>query len=54
MVDSVMLPGKMSNCEEDVDQFLFSLQNVSTHNPEIRYNEIHSLIKNEFARDRFL
>ena len=27
MVDSVMQPGKMTNCEEDVDEFLLTLNN---------------------------
>ena len=30
MVDAVMQPGKMANCEEDVDEFLLSLNNSTT------------------------
>ena len=33
MVDSVMLPGKNSNCVEDVDKFLLTLKNVNTTAP---------------------
>ena len=29
MVDSVMQPGKMPNCEEDFDEFLLNLTSVS-------------------------
>ena len=33
MVDSVMMPGKNANCEEDVDKFLLTLKNVDTVAP---------------------
>ena len=33
MVDSIMVPGKNSNCEEDVDKFLLTLKHVETTLP---------------------
>ena len=43
MVDSVMLPGKRTNCEEDIEEFLFSLKNNNQ-----RLNEVN-LLPNLFS-----